>query len=441
MLDIPVTLFWFRRDLRLYDNQGLYQALKSGMPVLSIFIFDRNILDKLKDNASPQLDKRVIFIHEAIRKLKEELVSTGSDLLVFYDEPLAVFQQVLKNYDVKSVYTNHDYEPYATARDNTIKSYLEEQSISFHSFKDQCIFEKNEVIKSDGTPYTVFTPYSKKWLACLDESGIIIFDTEKLFVNFCKTPDVSQLISLQEMGFEEIKLDFPAHTLTIDTIKKYGELRDFPASEGTSKLGIHLRFGTISIRYLLKYTIENGGSDFVNELIWRDFYMMILFNFPHVVNKSFKSDYDNIQWINDERFFHLWCEGRTGFPIVDAGMRELNTTGYMHNRVRMIVASFLVKDLLIDWRWGESYFAKMLLDYELSSNNGGWQWAASSGCDAAPYFRVFNPELQAKKFDPKGIYIRKWIPEFDSLQYPVPMINHAFAKERTLKVFSAALKK
>lgn len=438
---MPITLFWFRRDLRLEDNHGLYRALKSGLPVQCVFIFDKNILAQLKDNSALHLDKRVVFIYKAIKKLKRELIVLGSDLVVIYDEPLPAFRLLLKKYDIKYVYTNHDYEPCAIVRDNTVRSYLAEHSISFQSFKDQCIFEKTEVVKNDGTPYTVFTPYSKKWLERLAQSGIPIYNTVKLFENFWKTKDVSQLISLQEMGFEDKSIEFPSPSVTLDTIVKYGEYRDFPALEGTSKLGIHLRFGTVNIRNLLKFAMDNEGFAFINELIWRDFYMMILYHFPHVVNKSFKSDYDNIQWINDEKSFYQWCDGRTGFPIIDAGMRELNATGYMHNRVRMIVASFLVKDLLIDWRWGESYFAKMLLDYEMSSNNGGWQWAAGSGCDAAPYFRVFNPELQAKKFDPKGTYIRKWIPEFDSLDYPIPIINHAYAKERTLKVFSAALKK
>jgi deoxyribodipyrimidine photo-lyase len=406
-----------------------------------VFIFDKNILEQLKDNSSLQLDKRVIFIYQAIEKLKLELIKLGSDLVVIYDEPLPAFRQLLKKFEIKHVYTNHDYEPYAIARDEKIKSYLAEHSISFHTFKDQCIFEKNEVVKKDGTPYTVFTPYRKKWLECLTINGITTYNSAQLFVNFLKTTEVSQLISLHEMGFEDLSIDFPSPSISLEAILKYGERRDFPALEGTSRLGIHLRFGIISIRKLLIYANDHKCNTFVNELIWRDFYMMILFQFPYVANKSFKSDYDNIQWLNDENLYNLWCEGRTGYPIIDAGMRELNATGYMHNRVRMIVASFLVKDLLVDWRWGESYFAKMLLDFEMSSNNGGWQWAAGCGCDAAPYFRVFNPELQAKKFDPQGIYIRKWIPEFDSLDYPIPIINHAWAKERTLKVFSAALKK
>lgn len=430
-----VNIFWFRRDLRLDDNAGLYHALKEGIPVLPIFIFDRNILDDL----STKSDSRVHFIHNAVGSLQEHLQKLGSAMEVRYGFPIEIFSDLLNEYSVNAVFTNHDYEPYARERDKQVEQLLNSRGVAFKTFKDQVILEKNEVTKDDGKPYTVFTPYSKKWKSVNTDYHLKSYNTRKYFNQFLKqAPRV--IISLEAMGFKKTSTIFPKNEWLGQLIRNYKETRDFPAIDGTSRLGVHLRFGTTSIRQL---AFEAGGLNdvFLNELIWREFYQMILWHFPHVVGHSFKPAYDNIQWINNEKQFDAWCQGKTGYPIVDAGMRELNDTGYMHNRVRMITASFLVKHLLIDWRWGEAYFAEKLLDYELASNNGGWQWAAGSGTDAAPYFRIFNPTLQAKKFDPEGKYIRKWITEIDSFDYPAPIVDHESARKRCLEVYSKALKK
>lgn len=428
-----VILFWFRRDLRLDDNAGLYYALKKDLPVLPIFIFDENILNKLEDKK----DARVEFIHQAILNLNERLKGLGSSIKVFRSSPDKVFKNLIKTYDIEHVYTNHDYEPYANERDNIIKQLLEQNNIGFGTFKDQCIFEKDEVIKDDGKPYTVFTPYSRKWKLRLTDFHVKPYPNEKYFSNFIKTKSFD-IPTLKDLGFEKSGLEFPSTTISKSIVTNYKEQRDFPAIKGTSKLSVHLRFGTVSIRALAKQALLLNET-WLNELIWRDFYMMILYHFPHAAKNSFKPQYDRIEWRNNESEFKAWCEGKTGFPIVDAGMRELNATGFMHNRVRMIVASFLVKDLLIDWRWGESYFAKKLLDFDLSANNGGWQWAAGSGCDAAPYFRVFNPTEQTKKFDPKYEYIKKWVPEFNTPLYPKPIVDHSVARARVLSVYKEAL--
>ena len=429
-----VSIFWFRRDLRLDDNAGLYRALRSGNPVLPIFIFDENILSKLEDKA----DKRVDFIHRTLEKLKSQLRELGSDLLVFHGTPLEFYKELISEYSVKAVYTNHDYEPYAQERDKQIKELLNENGARFQTFKDQCIFEKDEALKDDGKPYTVYTPYSKKWKAKVNDFFLKSFPTEKYFSNFLKF-EAAHFPSLEEIGFEKTEVDIPSSDVELDIIKNYHNTRDIPSIHGTSRLSVHLRFGTISIRKLSSMAQETNGK-FLNELIWRDFYMMILWHFPHVVGGAFRPKYDAIEWERNEEHFDAWCKGETGYPIVDAGMRELNETGWMHNRVRMIVASFLTKHLLLDWHWGEAYFAKKLLDFELSSNNGGWQWAAGSGCDAAPYFRVFNPELQTKKFDPDLKYIQKWVPEFQELTYPKPIVEHKFARERALDRYKSALK-
>lgn len=428
-----VSLFWFRRDLRLDDNAGLYHALKSNVPVLPIFIFDKHILDKLEDKK----DKRVEFIHSAITDLSSQLKDLGSSIKVFYSTPEKVFKELVKEYDIQAVYTNHDYEPYATERDLAIKEILSKNKIEFKTYKDQCIFEKNEVTKDDGKPYTVFTPYSRKWKLRLTDYQIKPYPNKKYFSNFLKTISF-EIPSLKKMGFEKTDLEVPSKTISKSIVTHYKEQRDFPAIKGTSRLSIHLRFGTVSIRALVKQALVLNET-WLNELIWRDFYMTILYHFPHAAKNSFKPHYDRIAWRNNETEFKAWCEGKTGFPIVDAGMHELNTTGFMHNRVRMIVASFLVKDLLIDWRWGEAYFAQKLLDFDLSANNGGWQWAAGSGCDSAPYFRVFNPTEQTKKFDPKYEYIKKWVPEFNTPQYVKPIVDHAFARLRVLAVYKEAL--
>ncbi len=428
-----VTVFWYRRDLRLDDNAGLYYALKKGIPVLPIFIFDKNILDKLEDKK----DARVEFIHSTIIKLNEQLKELGSSIKVFYSTPEKVFKELIKEYNITSVYINHDYEPYANERDGEVKVLFEKQKIDFKSYKDQCIFEKDEVTKDDGKPYTVFTPYSRKWKLKLTDFHVKPYPNKKYFKHFLKTKSFLAP-TLKEMGFKESGIQIPSTTIRKSIVIKYKEQRDFPAINGTSRLSVHLRFGTVSIRALAKQALVLNET-WLNELIWRDFYMTILYHFPHAAKNSFKPQYDRIQWRNNENEFNAWCEGKTGFPIVDAGMRELNTTGFMHNRVRMIVASFLVKDLLIDWRWGEAYFAQKLLDFDLSANNGGWQWAAGSGCDAAPYFRVFNPTEQTKKFDPKYEYIKKWIPEFNTAKYPKPIVDHASARLRVLAVYKEAL--
>ncbi|MBN8695080.1 MAG: deoxyribodipyrimidine photo-lyase [Bacteroidetes bacterium] len=428
-----IVLFWFRRDLRLEDNAGLYHALKSGNPVLPIFIFDSDILNKL-DNKK---DRRVEFIHLALADIKNKLEKQGSSLLVLSGTPIACYQKVLSDYNVSAVYTNHDYEPYAIKRDQLVADLLAKNNITLHTFKDQVIFEKNEVVKDDGLPYTVFTPYMRKWKSKLNSFYLHSYPTEKYFSRFIKVKSFS-FPSLHDIGFELSGEKFSIPTLDEQQIRKYDQQRNFPAINGTSRLSVHLRFGTVSIRQLATKAKE-WNDQWLNELIWREFYMMILFHFPHVVNGAFKKQYDRIQWRNNEQEFEAWCRGETGYPIVDAGMRELNQTGFMHNRVRMIVASFLVKHLLIDWRWGEAYFAEKLIDFDLSANNGGWQWAASSGCDAAPYFRVFNPYEQTKRFDEKLQYIRKWVPEFEELTYPQPIVEHKFARDRVLMFYKKAL--
>lgn len=430
-----VTIFWFRRDLRLIDNAGLYYALKQNKNVLPIFIFDKEILDKL-----PKDDKRVVFIHQQIQNIQAELIKIGSSLKVFYSTPSEVFNQFTQEYSINKVYTNRDYEGYAIQRDESIKQFLEQNGATLHSFKDQVIFEKNEVVKDDGKPYTVFTPYSRKWKQAIQPFYIKPYPTEKYFNHFYKQA-VQPIISLEEMGFQNEESDFPTSNLNEELVKKYTEQRNFPAINGTSKLGVHLRFGTISIRALASKAMQLNET-FLNELIWRDFYHAITFHFPHInACKSFRQEYDLIEWRNNEQEFEAWCQGKTGYPIVDAGMRELNATGFMHNRVRMIVASFLTKHLLIDWRWGEAYFAEKLLDFDFAANNGGWQWAAGSGCDAAPYFRVFNPTLQTEKFDKDLKYINKWIPELNSFDYPKPIVKHEDARKRCLEVYGKVLKK
>mgnify|MGYP000878484513 FL=1 len=435
-----LSIHWFRRDLRLQDNAALYHALKSGFPVLTIFIFDTNILNELKDKDSVlTIDNRVAFIHQEITRLKKELQALGSDLLVFYGKPIDVWKEIIQQYAIRKVFTNHDYEPYATERDAQLNSWLQEQQIEFLTYKDQVIFEKDEVTKDDGKPYTVYTPYSKKWKLKLNDFYLKSYPTEKYTANFFKIKNCTPCISLHEMGFSMDAIDFPVRTVNDSIMQQYAETRDIPSIRGTSRISVHLRFGTVSIRELARQSIAAKGEKYLNELIWRDFYMMILHHFPKVVTQSFNEKYDKIKWRNNEVEYKAWCDGKTGYPIVDAGMRELNATGFMHNRVRMIVASFLTKHLLIDWRLGEAYFAKKLLDYDLSANNGGWQWAAGTGVDAAPYFRVFNPRLQTEKFDKELKYIRTWIPELDSFEYPKPIVEHAFARDRCLAAYKEAL--
>lgn len=431
-----VAIFWFRRDLRLEDNAGLYHALKSGYSVLPMFIYDTDILDRLEDKS----DKRVDFIHQSLANLHQNLVDFGSTLCMKHGKPIEVWKQLLSDFDIAEVYTNHDYEKSAIMRDKEIGELLNAHAVPFYTYKDQAIFEKNEVLSGSGGPYTVFTPYSRKWKETLSDFYLKPYPTEKYFQNFIKTQAFEQL-TLEQIGFKKTDLIIPANELREDLIKKYDELRDIPSIKGTSRLSVHLRFGTVSIRKLAHKALQLNEK-WLNELIWRDFYMNILWHFPHVCDgKAFRLEYDKIVWRNNEEEFKRWCEGKTGYPIVDAGMRELNATGFMHNRVRMVTSSFLIKHLLIDWRWGEAYFAQKLLDFDFSANNGGWQWAASSGCDAAPYFRIFNPTSQTQKFDPQLVYIKKWIPELSSFEYPKPIVEHTFARDRVLKAYKTALDK
>lgn len=423
-----INVFWFRRDLRLEDNVGLYHALKSEFNVLPIFIFDEEILDQLADKS----DRRVDYIHQALSKMNDELKEQNSCLKTFYGKPLEIFKQLIESFDIDTVFCNRDYEPQAIKRDAETADFLNKNQIKFSDYKDQVIFEKNEVVKSDNSPYTVFTPYSKKWKEILNTQKIEKFNSN--FKNFL--PLKSEIIlSLKEIGFKKTDLEFKAPTLESKIIDSYDKFRDFPALNHTTHLGIALRFGTISVRKCVEFALKHNAI-WLNELIWREFFMQILFHFPHVVKTCFKTKYENIKWRNGEKEFKLWCEGKTGYAIVDAGMRQLNETGFMHNRVRMITASFLTKHLLIDWRWGEAYFAEKLLDYELSSNNGNWQWAAGCGCDAAPYFRVFSPEAQTDKFDKDLKYIKEWLPENYNEK---PIVEHKLARERALKVYKEGL--
>jgi len=428
-----IAIHWFRRDLRLEDNTGLYHALNENDNVLPLFIFDKNILDALDEKS----DARVQFIVNTIQELRHQLQKAGSDMLVEYGEPLEIWKKIIRNYSIKAVYTNHDFEPYALQRDAEIGDLLKSNGIQFKTFKDQVIFEKNDVLKDDGKPYTVYTPYSKRWKLRLTPEDLQPRYSEKKLGNLYKTLPLTE-ITLKDIGFLPSGIEVPPLKINLNIIKNYHNTRDLPAVQGTSRLSVHLRFGTLSIRKLATAT-QQVNEKYFNELIWREFYQMILAHFPHVVTNSFKPAYDRIVWRNNEKEFAAWCAGKTGYPIVDAGMRELNATGFMHNRVRMIVSSFLTKDLLIDWRWGEAYFAKKLLDYDLASNNGGWQWAAGCGVDAAPYFRVFNPQSQTLKFDPEFKYIHKWVPDMDELTYRNPIVDHSFARDRVLKVFKEAL--
>lgn len=427
-----MTIFWFRRDLRLEDNAGLYYALKENENVQPIFIFDIEILGKL----SSKQDARVSFIYSCIEQLKITLQNSGSDLKVYYGSPKEVFNTLIKQ-GITNVYTNRDYEPSAISRDKEIFDICSASHIPFIAKKDQVIFDRNEILKADGSPYTVYTPYSKQWKLKLNKFYTSEYPTTRYLKNLIKT-DSEPMIEIGQMGFQSIDTVSIRPEIDSSIIKNYDKTRDIPSIQGTSRLSVHLRFGTISIRNLAKLALNNNEK-WLNELIWRDFYQMILYYFPLSVDHAFKPKYDLIQWEKNEDHFQAWCEGKTGYPIVDAGMRELNATGFMHNRVRMIVASFLTKHLLIDWRWGERYFAEKLLDYDLASNVGGWQWASGSGCDAAPYFRVFNPYLQSEKFDPDEKYIQKWVPEYKSFTYPKPIVEHKGARTRALDRYKDAL--
>ena len=430
-----VSLFWFRRDLRLRDNHGLYKALKHDKAVLPIFIFDRSILDSL-----PKNDARVEFIHEQLKAIHTCLQEYSGGLSVYYGTPEGVFEQLTNKYDIDTVYCNRDYEPYALSRDQIISDFLKSKSIDFKSYKDQVIFEQNEITKDDGLPYKVYTPYSKKWLAAFNTHLYSPFESEKLLSNTYQSESYPW-VDLESMGFEPNPIKIAAYNVDNRIIENYEDTRNFPSIDGTSKLGPHLRFGTVSVREIVSKGTQFTNNTFLKELIWREFFMQILWHFPHTVTQSFKPQYDAIQWRNAPEDYKKWCDGNTGYPLVDAGMRELNQTGFMHNRVRMLVGSFLCKHLLIDWRLGEAYFAEKLHDFELSSNVSNWQWVAGCGVDAAPYFRIFNPTTQITKFDKSHTYIKKWVPEYQELTYPKPMVDHKFARERCLRTYKEALGK
>lgn len=430
----PINIFWFRRDLRLDDNVGFYEALKGKNPVLPIFIFDSEILDKLPEN-----DARVTFIYETLQDMRKVLQDEhNSSIAMYHGKPIEIYKALVEEYNINTVFTNHDYEPYATERDDNIKSFLSENDIEFKTFKDQVIFERDEVVKGDGNPYVVYTLYMKTWKEKFKSHDLEIFYTNSYLDNLVEHTRLPNL-SLSDIGFTKSNQEIKPYTVTPTLIQEYEDTRNFPAKDATSRLGPHLRFGTVSIRKMVKKAIVEKNEIFWQELIWREFFMQILWYFPHTVKESFKSKYDRIQWRNNEDEFNAWCEGKTGYPLVDAGMRQLNETGFMHNRVRMLVGSFLCKHLLIDWRWGEAYFAEKLHDYEMASNIGNWQWVAGSGVDAAPYFRIFNPTTQIQKFDKDLNYIKTWVPDFQELTYPQPIVDHKMARERCLDVYKAAL--
>ena len=429
-----VSIFWFRRDLRLDDNVGFLEALKGDYPVLPLFIFDKDILDKLPEN-----DARVTFIFETLQEMRKELQDDyDSSLAMFHDTPEKVFKSLVKDYQVQEVFTNRDYEPYAKERDTSIKELLSNNDISFNTYKDQVIFEKDEVVKKDGDPYLVYTPYKNTWKENFKDHTLKIHYTSQHLDNTVKNTRLPN-VSLSEMGFKKSSISFPEYDTSPTLIENYNDTRNFPAKDGTSNLSPHLRFGTVGIRKIYKKAIDAKDETFWNELIWREFFMQILYHFPETVNNAFKKKYDRIEWRNNEDEFEKWKTGTTGYPLVDAGMRQLNETGLMHNRVRMVVGSFLCKHLLIDWRWGEAYFAEKLLDYEMSSNVGNWQWVAGSGVDAAPYFRIFNPTTQIDKFDKNKTYINHWVKEYNTDKYPEKMVDHKEARERCLNAYKSAL--
>lgn len=430
-----VSIFWFRRDLRLDDNAGLFKALLSEHPVIPIFIFDTEILKEL-----PEDDARLTFIHSQVQRMSKKLQEDyGSSVAMYSGTPLEVFERLISDWDVAAVYTNRDYEPYARKRDEDVRDFLKSKKIPFLTEKDQVIFEKDEVTKEDGDPYVVYTPYKNKWKEVFGESGVqLSHPSETHLAETLKRTDLPSL-SLDQLGFKTSDISVPDYNLEADLIGNYEKTRNFPAVDGTSHLGPHLRFGTISVRRVLKKALVSKNETFWDELIWREFFMQILWHFPRTTTEAFRKKYDRIVWRNREEEFEKWKKGETGYALVDAGMRQLNKTGYMHNRVRMLVASFLCKHLLIDWRWGEAYFAEKLLDYECSSNVGNWQWAAGSGVDAAPYFRIFNPMTQVDKFDKDHSYIKTWIPEFDTPQYAEKMVDHKQARERCLQTYKEAL--
>jgi len=428
-----INIFWFRRDLRLEDNCGLFNALSSDKKVLPIFIFDEDILNKL-----PKDDSRVSFLHQELENIQQQLLKINSNISIFHGKPLNIFKDLSEKYTIDTVFTNRDYEPYALQRDLEISIFLKSKSSNFKTFKDQVIFERDEIVKKDGTPYKVYTPYSKKWLEAFQLQEIKFFPSEEKLENFIKNETI-QFLSLEEIGFTASSIKVASYKVDATLIDTYEETRNFPAKNSTSRLGTHLRFGTVSVRKMVNKGSKSNNNTFLKELIWREFFMQILWHFPHTIKDSFKPQYDRILWRNNEQEFAAWCQGKTGYPLVDAGMRELNQTGFMHNRVRMLVGSFLCKHLLIDWKWGEAYFAEKLHDYEQSSNIGNWQWVAGTGVDASPYFRIFNPTTQILKFDKKLEYIKKWVPDFQEFSYSKEIVDHKIARERCLKSYKTAL--
>jgi len=484
--DFQSGLVWFKRDLRVQDQHALYMALKHCQKVYCLFVFDTNILNPL-----PKEDRRIEFIQESLVSLDAQLKKHASSqdvrLITLMGQPVQEVTNAAHSLQVQAVFTNHDDEPYALTRDALVRGKLAEQGISFFGFKDHVIFERSEVLTQGATAYGVFTPYKNAWLKKVKDEDLKSFDMTPYKSRLAPLSQAQKktfahpLHTLNDLGFKPTNLKaLPIRTGIeggeylfkdfLSRIDLYGETRDYPAVKGPSYLGVHLRFGTVSIRRLARTALERtqsgspGAAVWLSELIWRDFYAQIMHHHPRVVRQSFKPEYDKILWEDGavaKQLFETWCSGKTGYPIVDAAMQQINTTGYMHNRLRMIVASFLVKDLGIDWRWGEAYFATHLIDFDLSSNNGGWQWASSSGCDAQPYFRIFNPVSQSKRFDPKGVFIKRYLPQLSELgekdihapweassltlksaglelgvNYPLPVVDHASARELTLKRYS-----
>jgi deoxyribodipyrimidine photo-lyase len=429
---MKINIFWFRRDLRLEDNIALNEALSSDCPVLPVFIFDTNITDELVRN-----DARISFIYSSLKSINNGLKKFNSSLHILKGDPEMIWKELIATFDINTVFINKDYESYAIQRDKSIEELLIRNNIALKKFKDQVIFEENEIQKSDNSPYTVFTPYKNKWLQKYSHE----LEQQKSYIparfknlygcNF-------EFPTLENTGFNQSKIKVRPYDLSL--IMEYDKFRNLLFEDKTSYLSPHLRFGTVSIRTIVSLAFKLNHT-FLSQLIWREFFMQILYKFPDVVSGNFRSKYDGINWLNRDDEFERWCHGETGYPIVDAGMRQLNETGYMHNRTRMITAGFLCKHLLTDWRWGEAYFAEKLLDYDLSSNNGNWQWAAGTGCDAAPYFRIFNPHSQQKRFDPEMKYIRKWVPDFDKNSYPKPIVDHEYARKRAIETYKCGIQK
>ncbi|TGE15405.1 cryptochrome/photolyase family protein [Hymenobacter elongatus] len=432
-----IVLFWHRRDLRLHDNAGLAVALQSGLPVVPLFIYDREILDQLPSRR----DARVTFIYDEVERLGRQTEQAGGTFLAFYGRPLEVFAQLVQHYEVAGVYTNEDYEPYAAVRDAAIAELIKPAGTEFRVFKDQVIFAKNEILSKSGTPPRVFGAYSKTWLAALRDEHLVPYPSTEHFVesNLMPLAEAAPRPTLEQMGFERYEQFVPAAELPAAAlVSNYHNTRDKPGLVNSStRRSVHLRFGTLSVRELMQQAKELNPK-LLNELIWRDFFMMILWHYPFTATESYDPRLRLVPYRNNEDEFRAWCEGRTGYPLVDAGMRELNQTGYMPNRARIAAAGFLVKHLLIDWRWGDRYFADKLLDYDMSQNVGNWQWMAGTGAVAAPWFRVYSPQSQQEQYDTTFDYVRQWIPEFGTRDYPTPIVEHKFARERAIATFRAA---